>query len=149
MPNRQGRAIPEPQPVPTDQLPLRFSFKHIHLESDKFHHSNCCLEYFTKLFESLRRYSTWKVEDFKQENNDEHRHLIWFPDTTEPTGFANVPNIDNEQFGYEVGLQFEVCPDKRGIRWRVHGILIDDTFFIVWLDPNHLLYGPKAAKPAG
>jgi hypothetical protein len=146
MPNHQGSGIPEPQPVPTDQLLLRFSFKHIHLENDKFHYSNCDLGYFVKLLECLRRYSTWKVEDFKNPNNDEHRHSIWFPDTTEPAGFANMPNVDSEQFGYEVGIQFEVCPDLKGTRWRVQGILIDDTFFVVWLDPNHLLYGLKAAK---
>jgi hypothetical protein len=26
------------------------------------------------------------------------------------------------------------------VHGRVHGILLDDTFFVVWLDPGHKLY---------
>jgi hypothetical protein len=134
------RGIPEPQEVQTDQLPLKFSFKHLDLQNVKFHCSKCSGEYFQKLLEILQRLSTWKVEDFVDENNDEHRHRIYFPATSEPNGFQNIPNVDSEQFGYEDGWQFGVYPMLRWNRWRVHGILIADTFFIVWLDPEHLLF---------
>ncbi len=33
--------------------------------------------------------------------------------------------------------QFQIETNKYG---RIHGIFIDDVFFIVWLDPNHRLY---------
>jgi hypothetical protein len=135
-----ARVIPEPQAVPTDQLPLKFSFKHLDLENEKFHWSKCSAEYFERLLKILQRLSTWKVEDFTDENNHDHRHRIYFPATSEPNGFQNIPNVDSEQFGYEDGWQLGVYPEVRWNRWRIHGILIDDTFFVVWLDQNHLLF---------
>ena len=135
-------SIPEPR-IPISQSPLKFSFKHLHLEHGKFRGTLCTDTYFHRLFEALRLFSTWTVERFTDENNKEHRHRIDFPQTSEPDGFQNIPNVDSEQFGYEDGFQFSVCPEDRGNRWRAHGILIDDTFFLVWLDPEHQLF-PQA-----
>jgi hypothetical protein len=143
MPERQpAGGIPEPGPTRTEQLPLRFSFKHLDLEKQKFHPSKCEIEYFVRLFHTLRKFSTWTVEQFTDQNNNEHRHIIWFSDTSEPDGFAHIPNVDSDQFGYEGGWQFAVDhPEKPWLRWRVHGILIDEIFFVVWLDQEHLLFG--------
>jgi hypothetical protein len=44
------------------------------------------------------------------------------------------------QLGYHVAWQFSVDPDIPYCHWRAHGILIDDTFFPVWLDPDHQLW---------
>lgn len=136
---KKAHGIPEPH-IPISESPLKFSFKHLHLESEKFHWTLCTPDYFQKLFETLRLFSTWRVEQFTDENNNEHRHWIYFPDTSEPQGFQNIPNVDSEQFGHELGYQFSVCPDEPGSQWRAHGILIDDTFFLVWLDPEHHLF---------
>lgn len=85
----------------------------------------------------IKDYSTWTVESFRDQNNDLHRrHYIHFPATTEPEGFRN---LDDENLGYEEGWQFSVIPDASCI-WRVHGALLDDTFYVVWLDPCHRLY---------
>src|SRR5882762_4429550 len=135
----QERAIPEPH-IPTSELPLKFSFKHLDLNNSKFHWSQCPVTFFQKLLEIMARFSTWRVEEFTEENNEEHRHWINFPDTSEPQGFQNIPNVDSEQFGYEYGYQFGVNPAIPWNRWRAHGILIDDTFFLVWLDPDHRLF---------
>jgi hypothetical protein len=135
---KKVRQIPEARPVATDQLHLRFSFKHLNLDNDKFHPARCCpVEYCIKLFEILQRFSTWTVEQFIDQNNQAHRHQIDFPKTSEPDGF---PNIDSEQLGYHVAWQFSVDPDIPYCHWRAHGILIDDTFFFVWLDPDHELW---------
>jgi hypothetical protein len=139
MPNGAARGIPEPR-IPTGELPLKFSFKHLDLENPKFHVSQCSLTYFQKLFQILARFSTWRVEGFTDPNNGEHRHWIHFPTTSEPQGFQNIPNVDSEQFGYEYGYQFGIYPEVAWNRWRAHGILIDDTFFLVWLDPEHRLF---------
>jgi hypothetical protein len=88
------------------------------------------------LLERIRDYSTWTVDDFCEQNNNEHRHIINFPATSEPNGFGNV---DTDQLAWHEAWQFELCRDQD---WRVHGILIDDTFYVVWLDANHALY-PK------
>jgi len=139
MPKEHGRGIPEPRLTP-EKSSVRFSFKHIDIEHDKFHFSKCQTEFFEKLICRFRIFSTWSIEQFTDQNNNERRHTIWFPDTSEPEGFTN---IDSEQLGVHEAWQFAICPDDQANQWRVHGILIDDTFFVVWLDPEHKLYSNR------
>lgn len=82
-------------------------------------------------------FSDWRVGDFVDQNNNEHRHIIPFETSAEPNGFQ-IPDAD--QMGYVEGWQFSVQPDIHYYRGRVHGALVDDTFFLVWLDPGHLLF---------
>jgi hypothetical protein len=140
MRKRKGRGIPGPLPIPAEQKPLLFSFKHLDLDKEKFNFSKCHIEFLESLLKCLRIFSTWPVETFSDENNNEHRHKIWFNDTTEPDGFLNITNGDPEQFSFHEAWQFGILPDRPENRWRVHGILIDDTFFIVWLDAEHALF---------
>jgi hypothetical protein len=93
--------------------------------------------FFLELIIALHRYSTWPEEDFVNENNNEHRHRIWFPQTSEPEGFAGAPGIDPDQLGFLEPWQFSICRESD---WRVHGFIVDGTFYVVWLDPNHALY---------
>lgn len=123
-----------------DKMPLRFSFKHLDFDNPKFDPAKCSVEYFLRLFGILQRFSSWFVEDFIDQNNHEHRHIIPFEGSTEKDGFQHIPEIDREQLGYHDGWQFGVCPEDGGNRWRVHGILVDDTFYVVWLDQYHQLF---------
>jgi hypothetical protein len=125
---------------PANDMPVRFSFKHLDLNNQKFLPSECRAEYFVKLFETLRRFSNWTIGDFIDQHNTEHRHTIDFDQTSEPDGFQRIPGLDADQFGYYEGWQFGVHLEDRGNRWRAHGILIDDTFYIIWLDEHHRLY---------
>jgi len=131
--------IPQVKHAQADELLVRFSFTHINSQNEKFSHTNCSTEYFCKLFSILRRFSTWRVGDFVDQNNDEHRHTIDFSQTSEPDGFQ-LQGVDAEQFGFHEGWQFSVFPEQPWCLWRAHGVLVDDTFYVVWLDPNHLLY---------
>jgi hypothetical protein len=79
------------------------------------------------------------VEDFCDPDNSEHRHQVYFPDTRVPGGFNRVLN---EQIEPMNAWQFEVAPKSN---WRAHGFLIDDTFYLVWLDPHHKLYANGTA----
>jgi hypothetical protein len=131
-----------PLSIPHVQLPqesslLIFSFKHLDCAHPKFALSKCSADYLIALLETIQKYSSWTVDDFKNQNNDEARHTLWFPDTTEPDGFLG---LEQDQLAYHESWQFGINPPKT--LWRVHGILIDDTFYIVWLDPEHQL-GPK------
>jgi hypothetical protein len=131
IPNRGG--IPAPIIPPGTEL-LRFSFKHLDLQTPKFV-ANLCTEHFLRKFlEVVRDLSSWTIEQFCDQNNNEHRHVIWFQDTTEPNGFLN---IDQDQLSYHESWQFQLSQHED---WRVHGILIDDTFYVIWLDPGHALY---------
>lgn len=80
------------------------------------------------------------VGDFVDQNNEEHRHIIDFALTTEKDGFQHIPKVDREQLGYEEGWQFGVYPDVIHNRWRAHGILVQNLFYVVWLDEHHRLY---------
>jgi hypothetical protein len=132
--NNQHR-IPEPI-VPEDgqRNHVKFSFKHIDLNSDEYGPRHCSDQCLRSLIVRLREYSSWAIENFQEQNNREHRHVIDFRQTKFPDGF---PNVDFEQVAYHDAWQFELHP---GQPWRVYGILIDDTFFVIWLDPNHSLY---------
>lgn len=121
-------------------MPLRFSFRHLDFNNPKFYPSRCEVGYFLRLFEILRRFSCWTVEDFIDQNNDAHRHIIPFETSSEQDGFQHIPEIDREQLGYHDGWQFGVYPEEPWNRWRVHGILVGDTFYVVWLDQHHELF---------
>ncbi|MEJ1826111.1 hypothetical protein SMA73_25430, partial [Escherichia coli] len=60
-----------------------------------------------------------------------HRHH--WRGTTEKLGFPHLPD---EWDGHEA-WQFQLSANKHG---RVHGILVDEVFYVVWLDPEHRLY---------
>jgi hypothetical protein len=135
MPNGEEGHGQIPAPIlPPATASLKFSFRHLDIHTDKFQIRNCSAEFLRALLEAVREFSSWSVEQFCDPNNRERRHVIWFPDTTEPDGF---PNLDAEQLSYHESWQFQLIRERD---WRVHGILIDDTFYIVWLDPNHCLY---------
>jgi hypothetical protein len=137
---KQNERIPALSRPAVDSLPLRFSFKYLDFGNTKFLPSKCTPAYLHELFKILHRFSGWAVRDFIDQNNDEHRHIIDFTQTSEMDGFQHIPAIDQEQFGYQEGWQFGVYPEVYWNRWRAHGILLDDTFYLVWLDEKHLLY---------
>ena len=61
-------------------------------------------------------------------------HPVRWADTTEPAGFDHVNPRTLAQI---VPFQFAVSANKYG---RVHGFWVEDTFYVVWLDPAHALY---------
>jgi hypothetical protein len=142
MPNAENRRGQIPAPIlPPARETLNFSFRHLDIHTDKFLISDCSEEFVRELLNTIREFSSWTVEQFCDQNNNEHRHVINFPDTTEPDGFHN---LDVEQLAYHESWQFQLSQLKD---WRVHGILIDDTFYVIWLDPNHRLYAQHPVLP--
>jgi hypothetical protein len=63
----------------------------------------------------------------------EWKWLLENPDTTEKDGFAHL----NEQLRQIPAYQFQVSSNEHG---RIHGLVIGNIFFIIWLDPDHRLY---------
>ena len=53
--------------------------------------------------------------------------------TTEPFGFSSI----NAQLRQCEAWQFQLSANEHG---RIHGLLLDDVFYVVWLDPKHSLY---------
>ena len=133
----QGRGIPAPEIQPNLQN-LKFSFKHLDAANPKFPLTLCDDGFLRELLLKIKEFSGWTVDQFIDQNNNEHRHIIFFPETSEPEGFTSV---DLEQFAYHESWQFQISQNQH---WRVHGVLIEDTFYVVWLDPDHRLYAANA-----
>lgn len=114
---------------------LRFSFKYL----DLYGNSKFCLDlcedgYLEKFLCRIRDLSAFKVSEFRTNRSTALRaHLIAWDETTEPKGFVCL----NEQLREEEAWQFEITKDVHG---RVHGILLDECFYVVWIDPEHNLY---------
>lgn len=114
---------------------LRFSFKFLDLHSNlKFSIDQCEDGYLEKLLCRLRDLSAIKVSEFRENKSTAIRaHRITWDDTTEPGGFSCL----NSQLRDEDAWQFEITQRQHG---RVHGILLDEVFYVIWIDPKHELF---------
>jgi hypothetical protein len=131
---------PKPLLIPSAKqydtpVALRFSFKYLDLLSNpKFSVNHCHEGYLEKLLCRLRDVCTFSVKDFRTNRTHSLKaHKIEWDETSEHAGFTNL----NEQLRDEEAWQFHITTNEHG---RVHGILLGDTFYVVWIDPNHLLY---------
>ena len=78
--------------------------------------------------------SSLSVRDFRTNKSKALRaHRLRWEETSEPTGFAHL----NPQLREQEAWQFEISVNEHG---RVHGLLLDNTFFVVWIDPKHEMY---------
>lgn len=126
--------LPLVQP-PNENQPLRFSFRHLDLYSDQdFCVDKCADGYLEKFLSRLRDLCGMSVKDFRTNKSEAIRsHRIRWEHTQRPAGFVRL----NQQLRDEEAWQFEITVNAHG---RVHGLLIDDIFYIVWIDPTHALY---------
>lgn len=121
------------QALPDDLL--RFSFRH-YQATDKF-----CLPdgaksplYAATLLERLREVSSMRVSEFRANRHKSLRaHPHDWTETSEKDGYAHL----TEQLKQCEPWQFCLTANEHG---RVHGILIDEVFYVVWLDPEHKMY---------
>ena len=112
---------------------ISFSFKYFDEHHKKFHLNEKELDYFLILLNRLKDISTFKLQDFYSNRGKTLRcHPIDWDDTTE-----ECFNLKNEEQLVETPYQFGLSANEYG---RVHGFLIDSTFFIRWFDPDHKLY---------
>ena len=131
-PSAKSAHIPEQKP-PAD-TGLVFSFKHLDLTSEKFSLKYCNDNYLQKFLERLKALNGFSVEEIRSNKSKSLRaHTIDWSQTSETTGFSAL----NEQLRNLTAWQFEVSKSEHG---RVHGFFIDRVFYVVWIDPNHLLY---------
>jgi hypothetical protein len=131
---RTGGKIPLVVEAPLDDL-VRFSFKYLDLHTNqKFSVDHCVDGYVLRFLERLKSVCGIPLQQFRSNRSPAIRsHPIDFADTTEPSGFK----LANRQLQQAQPWQFEITANQHG---RVHGILLDDTFFVIWIDPGHKLY---------
>lgn len=124
--------------VPFNENPqLLVSFKLLDLHGNaKFSAAHCADGYLAKLLERLRDLGHTTLTAFKTPGNSLRSHVIEFTDTSEPNGFVSL----NSQLRDSEAWQCQISSNEHG---RLHGILIEETYYIVWIDPCHLLYSQK------
>lgn len=114
--------------------PLKFSFSLFDTTDEDVCPKKFPDGYTRTLMERLKALSTWTVKQFTTTSNKSVRnHSITWAETARPDGFKHL----NEQFRSYTGWQFSLTANEHG---RVHGIIIDDTFYVIWLDCGHRLY---------
>ena len=132
-----GLVIPTPKQL-HDGL-LSFSFKYLQAAHEKFNLDGLdkvesLRGYLETFLGRLRDLSTMKVSEFCQPSNKAIRaHTIKWDETSEPNGFGHL----SEQMQACEPWQFSISANAHG---RVHGILLDSIFYVVWFDPEHRLY---------
>jgi hypothetical protein len=114
--------------------PLLVSFKLLDLQGNaKFSTIHCGDGYLQRLLERLRDIGLTTLNRFKLPGSSLRSHTIDFAQTSEPDGFVSL----NAQLRDSEAWQCSISSNEYG---RLHGILIEETFYIVWIDPCHLLY---------
>ena len=92
------------------------------------------------LLRSFCYLSSRSTDDFRDQNNKAHRHEIDWGTTSEPNGFTHF----DEQLQDGEAWQFWLCEylgdPKANAMPRVHGVLIESVFYVVWIDANHALF---------
>lgn len=128
-----GLAVHKSKALPDDLV--RFSFRHL-TSSEKF-----CLpgegelvKYMGVLLSRLKAVSDLRLSEFRSAGGKAlraHRH-DW-SNTTEEDGYSHL----SQQLQECEPWQFSLSANEYG---RVHGILVDNVFYVVWFDPEHRLY---------
>src|ERR687891_720832 len=73
------------------------------------------------------------VSEYRSNKNRSLRaHKHDWPKISEPNGYAHLNAQFKECESWEVWLTANECG-------RVHGILVDEVFYVVWLDHSHAL----------
>lgn len=127
-----------PIPVNHKNECLNFSFKYLDLNNKKFKIPDNNNSYYEKLFERKKRLSEFTIKQLRNNHSDSLRfHSIDFKSkNVSENGFGINSLEDIDQNSY----QFQISSNEHG---RVHGFLIDTTFYIVWFDKDHKLYSSK------
>ena len=124
------RLIKKNTPDPT----LKFSFLLFNSEDEPLCPATFRDGYTQTLMARLRDLSSWTVKRFTGAQDKSIRnHTHEWQKTARPDGFPHL----NDTFRAYAGWQFCLTANERG---RVHGIIIDDTFYVIWLDQDHALY---------
>lgn len=121
------------QKTDVSRVALRFSFRLFDSTDEELCPQHFREGYVRCLMTRLRDLSSWTVREFQTNKSTAIRiHKHDWKETARPKGFG----LKGQFAAYE-GWQFQLSANEHG---RVHGILVDDTFHIIWLDCDHNLY---------
>ena len=133
-PDRSGGAK-IPIPATPANANLSFSLKYFH-QREPFLVAHLGEGYLETLLERLKNLSSLTMQEIRVSRAKALRsHAIDWTQTTEPNGFDHINATLREQL--KDCWQFALTANEHG---RIHGFIIGDVFYIVWLDHHHEVY---------
>jgi hypothetical protein len=104
---------------------LVFSFKYFAPDHPRYNASEAEIAYFSQFLGRMKEMCCFTMRSLMNRKSDA---ILRF----HPTDFAR-PTVTADGFG------IPQCSITRNEHGRVHGFVIETTFFVVWLDPGHQL----------
>jgi hypothetical protein len=134
-PHVSGGRVHAAQPAGLHNELVKFSFKYLDVSHASFGIAAANGDYFRALLERLRHISSWRaMELLTNHSNALRAHPIDFGEArVSADGFGIPSGAEYDRSAF----QFSVSSNEYG---RVHGFLIDTTFYVRWFDPEHRLY---------
>jgi hypothetical protein len=120
-----------PDKTTVDSSGLKFSFKYLDFQNPKFTLQHADDGHTTDFFKRLIHICQNNINDFVSTPNS--HPIKWNHDRITEKAFP----FDNDQL-QDKAWQFPVNHIA-----RIHGALVGEVFFIVWLDPAHQLFKRK------
>ncbi|WP_375513144.1 hypothetical protein [uncultured Nostoc sp.] len=115
---------------------ISFSFKYYQDDHSKFSCREKEVIYWLTLLDRLKALSSLTAQELLVNRSSTLRcHPIKWEDTSE-----RAFGLPNEEQLVDIPYQFSISSNEHG---RVHGFFINEIFYIVWLDQDHLLYPAK------
>ena len=113
---------------------LSFSFQYFESAHKTFKLGNCQKNFFQALVSRMKAYSALTPRELIHDQSDGTRcHQIEWDGTCAKKGFMCLRNPQlRDMVPYQVSI---------GGKKRAHGFFVGNCFYVVWLDPDHLLYG--------
>lgn len=129
--------LPVAQPKARIASNLAVSLHFLDCQHPKFAYAAKQSAYFKKVLERLRDVCRMTADEFRAPNTTKslRSHRIDWAHTTEK-GFG----LKDEEQLVDVPYQFQISSNEHG---RIHGFFVGNVFYVVWLDPDHLLYESK------
>lgn len=128
----QYNVIPKKRRI--EESKLLFSFELLDFSVEYYNCNGMCDKGIKNCFEKLRDYSRLAVDKIHAGQGTIRFHQIRKEDVDEwPEYLMNNEQLENSFYQIAFG--------KRN--GRAHGIIIENIFYIIWLDPHHFLYHNK------
>lgn len=132
----QYNVIPKKRRI--EESKLLFSFELLDFSVEYYNCNGMCDKGIKNCFEKLRDYSRLTVDEIHAGQGTIRFHQIRKEDVKEWPAYLEHNEQLEESF-YQISFG-----SSKG---RAHGIIIENKFYIIWLDPHHYLYHDSRYGP--
>ena len=125
-----------PKQVTGGNSKIVFSFEHLDFTNPYYNCNGMCDKGIKNCFEKLKAYSSFTIEDlFSNKGNNTIRfHGIKKEEVTDwPEYLEHNEQLEDSFYQISFGMS----------KGRAHGVIIENIFYVIWLDPHHFLYHNK------